>query len=164
MEFIKTPEFWLALAFVLVLLIAGRPLKRGLEKWGSEKAKAIQKQFDEAQQLKEHAEKLKEQYQKAYTQRSSARQKLMHEAEVESRFLETELLGQSSDRLKRKKQEVEMRLKMIAEHGRQNVKRQMLNRVIQKTEKLLMRQQGGQSDDLVDQVCQALDSFENVLK
>ncbi|MBR6411693.1 MAG: hypothetical protein IKS41_00845 [Alphaproteobacteria bacterium] len=168
MTFFETPEFWIAFAFVLVVLVAARPLMRALNAWGEKKAQAIQNQIEEAQKLADQAKKLKEQYEAAYARRSAERQKLMREAETEIRFLETEILDQSSDRVQRKNQEVEMRLKMIAEHGRQDVKQRMLSRVIRKTEQLLTEQLGHQSknenqDDLVENTCRALDSFESAL-
>ena len=167
MALIETPEFWSALAFILVVLFATDPLERALKAWGKRKAEAVQSQFDEAKKLVEQAEKLKQQYETAYARRGLERQKLMREAETEIRFLETEILSQSADQIGRKTQEVEMRLKMIAEHGRQDVKRKMLTQVIQKAEKLLINgkyQAKENPENLTDQVCQALDTFETVLK
>ena len=168
MAFLETPEFWSAFAFILVVLVVGRPLRRALSAWGERKAKAIQDQIDEAQKLVKQAEKLKEQYRMAYARRSSERQKLMREADTEIRFLETELSDQSSDRVRRKSQEVEMRLKMIAEHGRQDVKKRMVTRVINKTEKLLENREEYTSEnenmnDLVENACRALDTFKSAL-
>ena len=111
MALIETPEFWSALAFILVVLFATDPLERALKAWGRRKAEAIQSQFDEAKKLVEQAEKLKQQYETAYARRGLERQKLMREAETEIRFLETEILSQSADQIGRKTQEVEMRLK-----------------------------------------------------
>ena len=169
MGFIETPEFWSALAFILVILIAERPLGRALKSWGKRQADSIQNQFDEAQKLVDQAKKLKEQYEKAYTLRGGARQKLMREAETEIRFLETDAMEQSSDRIRRKSQEVEMRLKMIAEHGCHDIKHQMLKRVVQKTKKILVNErdnnpQNENAENLTEDVCRILASFENIVK
>ena len=167
MEFIETPEFWSTLAFLIIVLMSVRPLKRALKSWGKQQADGVRKQFDEAKNLVEQAEKLKQQYESAYVRRSSERQKLMREAETEIRFLEADALEHSSDQMRRKNQEVEMRLKMIAEHGRQDIKRKMLDRVVGKTEKMLAAQADGSDENteyLTDRVCQALDSFEGILK
>ena len=157
MEFFETPEFWSAVAFFCVVLVVVTPLSRALNAWGKRRAGEVQNQFDEAQKLVDQAQKLKDQYQAAYAGRGGTRQKLMREADVEIRFLETELLSQSADQMRRKTQEVEMRLKMIAEHGRQDVKRKMLKKIVQKTGKLLLRKTDENGDALVERLCGALD-------
>jgi len=169
MGLIETPEFWSAFAFIVVILLAEKPLRRALDTWGKQRAKNIQNQIDEAQKLLDQAQKLRDQYEQAYTRRGLERQKLVREAETEIRFLETEALEQSSDRMRRKNQEVDMRLQMIAEHGRHDIKHQILERVVHKAEKLLVIKRDtdtpkADTDRLTDDVCGALDSFETVLK
>ena len=169
MDLIKAPEFWTSLAFILVILISSRPLSKALKAWGKRKADSIQNRFTEAKKLVAQAEKLKKQYESAYGRRSSERQKLMHEAEIEIRFLEADSLAQSSDRMKRKSKEVEMRLKMIAEHGRQGIKHQILEHVVRKTKKLLADGKNNNLEDesvgdLTERICKSLNSFESSLK
>ena len=159
MEFFETPEFWSATAFFLVVLVVVGPASRALESWGKRRAETVQSRFDEAQKLVDQAKQLKEQYQVSYAGRNAERQKLMREADVEIRFLETELLGQSADQMRRKTQEVEMRLKMIAEHGRQDVKRKMLKKVVQKTEKLFKKKPKENLNASVGRLIGALDTL-----
>jgi len=166
MTLFQSAEFWVGLAFVMVLCLALYPLCKWLSAWGEKQANLVRNRLDEANALKVKAEKLAKQYEQAYQKRTQERQHLIQEADKEIQFLKTDALQQSHDRMQRKQQEVAIRLKMIEENGRQDIKRKMLKQVVNKTKTLLKANRNALADNpetLTDQVCQALDEYQPIL-
>ena len=164
MKMIQSPEFWSALAFGIVVFAVIKPGCRFLKKWGQKQADAILRQQKEAEDVLQKAKKLCAQYKTVYQNRGSERQKIMREAEKEIQFLEKEAVHQTEDRMTRKKQEVDLRLKMIAENGEQDIKRKMLSQLVKQTEIQLRSGQAEDTDELVKEACAALDRYEPALR
>lgn len=53
-----TAEFWMAIAFLLILFISFIPLKKLLSAWGQKRAQKIQQELDEAHHLAQTAQEL----------------------------------------------------------------------------------------------------------
>jgi len=164
MHFIQSPEFWSSSAFVLLVAVMARPAKRLLKKWGQKQASAVRKQQAEAAEVLKKAEVLEAQYKSLYQKRNQERRKVMREAEQEIQFLEQDLLKQTNDRIARKNQEVDLRLKRIAENGRQDIKRKMLSRLVKQAENQLAKTENEDMDDLIRKACEALENFAPALK
>lgn len=62
--FFESPETWVAVAFVLFVLLAGRAIWRALAKMLDARAARIKAELDEAQRLREEAEALLAEYQR----------------------------------------------------------------------------------------------------
>ncbi len=60
----ESPELWVAVAFVLFVLLAGRALWRAIAKMLDARAARIKAELDEAQRLREEAEALLAEYQR----------------------------------------------------------------------------------------------------
>jgi F-type H+-transporting ATPase subunit b len=69
---IHNDEFWVALAFVLILVVAWRPAQRRLGATLDERAVVIKSELDQAQQLREEAQRTLAEYQR--NQRDALRQ------------------------------------------------------------------------------------------
>ena len=164
MHFIQSPEFWSSSAFVLSVAVMARPAKRLLKKWGQKQADGIRKQQAEAADVLKKAEALEAQYKALYQKRSQERRKVMREVDREIQFLEQDLLKQTNDRIARKNQEVDLRLKRIAENGRQDIKRKMLSRLVKQTESQLAKTENENMDDVIKRACEALENFAPALK
>lgn len=136
-EILASPEFWSSFAFILVILVFMRPLIKGLNGWTEKQVSAIHREQTSAREVLEKAEEIKKKYEKAYLNRFSEKQKMMQEADSEIAFLDEETHILTMDRINHKKQEVELRLKMIEENGRQDVKSKMLNQVLSDTRRRL---------------------------
>ena len=163
---LQSPEFWTAMAFIFVVGVALRPVLRGLNRWAGRQAEQIRLNRQEAEAVLKKAKDLKQTYEKNYRHRAVERQRIMKAADDEIVALTAETEQRMRDRQIRKKQEVELRLKMMAESGRQDIKRQMLNRVIRQTANLLEERRDNpseQSADLLKQAFSALDQYAGVL-
>ena len=136
---ISSPEFWTSFAFVLVIGLFMRPLLRGMRKWTDKRVNLIQKEQNEAREVLKKAEEMKKKYEKAYLNRFSEKQQMMQEADNEISALDEETHILTTDRINHKKQEIELRLKMIEENGRQDIKTKMLNQIIENTRSRLKK-------------------------
>lgn len=58
MELINNPETWVAIAFVIFVVLAGRPIGRGIGKALDARAARIKAELDEAKSLRDEAQKL----------------------------------------------------------------------------------------------------------
>jgi F-type H+-transporting ATPase subunit b len=64
MHFIETPEFWVAVAFVLFVVLAGRPIYRAVAAQLDARAARIKAELDEAARLRDEAQQLLSEYQR----------------------------------------------------------------------------------------------------
>ena len=166
---IQTPEFWTSFAFVFVLFLSARPVMRYLEKWTQGQAEQIQKRRQEAQDVLKKAEALKKQYETAYQNRQVEQRQMLEAADTEISFLESETQQLTNDRMARKSQEIDLRLRMIEENGRQDIKSKMLARVVSEAQSQLqtLRDTGKlaeNTDVLIQQAFEALDTYAAALK
>jgi len=164
MNFIQSPEFWSSSAFVLLVLIMLKPAGRLLKKWGQKQADQIRRRQEEAEGVLKKAGEMRAQYKDLYQKRNQEHRKIMRQADREIQFLEQDLLKQTNERIARKNQEVDLRLKRIAENGRQDIKRKMLSYVVKQTENRLAEIKDENTDVLVEQACSALEKYASVLK
>ena len=165
----QAPEFWTSLAFILVVVVSIRPVMRYLNKWAAGKADEIQKRRQAAKDVLKKAEELKKQYEKTYQNRQVEQRQSLETAENEIAFLENETQQVAADRMARKNQEIELRLKMIEENGRHDIKSKMLSRVVSDTKNKLIAMRDSEkiienTDDLIKQAFNALETYEVALK
>ena len=140
-DILSSSEFWTGFAFVLVVGLFMRPLLRGMSKWTDKRVNLIQKEQNEAREVLKKAEEMKKKYEKAYLNRFSEKQQMMQEADNEISALDEETHILTTDRINHKKQEIELRLKMIEENGRQDIKTKMLNQILSDTRRYLKKQE-----------------------
>ena len=164
MNFIQSPEFWSSSAFVLLVLVMLKPASSLLKKWGQKQADQISWRQEEAESVLKKAKEIQVQYKGLYQRRNQERRKIMRQADREIKFLEQDLIKQTNERIARKNQEVDLRLKRIAENGRQDIKRKMLSYVVKQTENRLAEIKDENTDALVEQACSALEKYASVLK
>jgi F0F1-type ATP synthase, subunit b len=62
MEFLRDPETWIAAAFIVFIVAAGRPILRAMNKGLDERGARIKANLDEARRLREEAEALLAEY------------------------------------------------------------------------------------------------------
>lgn len=64
MEFLSSPETWVAAAFIIFVVLAGKPIGRALGRGLDARAERIKAQLDEARALRDEAEKLLAEHQR----------------------------------------------------------------------------------------------------
>lgn len=86
----ESPETWVAVAFVLFILLAGRAIWRALAKMLDARAARIKAELDEAQRLREEAEALLAEYQRKQREAKGEAEAIVAQARDEATRLRRE--------------------------------------------------------------------------
>src|SRR5258706_797168 len=90
MEFLHDPELWIAVAFVIFVVAAGRPIFRAITKMLDERAAKIGADLDEARRLREEAQALLAQYKKKQEEAAREASDIMTRAREEAEVFRKE--------------------------------------------------------------------------
>ena len=157
-ELFSSPEFWNGFAFLIVIAVFVRPFLRAVKRWTEKKVALMRQEQTAAKDVLLKAGEIKEKYEKAYANRFAEKRRLMQEADNEIAVLDEEMYLLTTDRINRKKQEVDLRLKMIEENGRQDIKRKMLNQILEDTRRRLKKKEFSENaEDVLQNALNALD-------
>ena len=88
--FFESPETWVAVAFVLFVVLAGRAIWRALAKMLDARAARIKAELDEAQRLREEAEALLAEYQRRQRDAKGEAEAILAQAREEAARLRRE--------------------------------------------------------------------------
>ena len=113
--FYENPEFWVGLAFVLVVLMLARPIGRILNLMLNKRIEAIADRITEAQKLNEDAQKLLAEYEKKYLNAEKEAKNILRKSEREIEMLKDERLKKLEAEMNMKQKEAEQRLKTAQE-------------------------------------------------
>lgn len=168
-EWLKNPEFWTATAFILVVGAGMRPLFRFLKRWAARQADAVRQTAQQAADMRQKAQALKDKYEASYRGRWTVQRTLMEQADAEVERLTADATAQARERMARKNQEIEIRLNMIADNGRQDIKGKMLARVVADARRRAAERRDDpgyteQASVVLDETLAALDTYAPLLQ
>src|SRR5215475_12263338 len=151
MEFLSDPEVWVAVAFVIFLIVAAKPIARAITKGLDGRAARIKAQLDEARALREEAERLLTEYQGKQRAAMSEAEAVIARAREEAERLRREAAANLDAALKRREK---MALDKIAQAEAQavaDVRNQAIDIAIAAATKLLKENiDAGKSDEIID--------------
>lgn len=101
----ENPEFWVALAFVLVVILAFKPAARALTGTLDARAAKIRAQIEEARKLREDAQALLAEYQKKQRDAMSEAEKIIAQARAEAARLKIDAEKDLENAITRRKQQ-----------------------------------------------------------
>lgn len=113
--FYENPEFWVAMAFVLVVLVLSRPIARLLGELLNRRIEAIADRITEAQKLNEDAQKLLSEYEKKYLNAEKEARNILRRSEKEIELLKEERLKKLEADMEIRQKEAEQRIKATQE-------------------------------------------------
>ena len=113
--FYENPEFWVGLAFVLVVLMLARPIGRILNLMLNKRIEAIADRITEAQKLNEDAQKLLAEYEKKYLNAEKEAKNILRKSEREIELLKDERLKKLEAEMNMKQKEAEQRIRTAQE-------------------------------------------------
>ena len=90
--FYENPEFWVGLAFVLVVVLLARPVVKMAGAMLVKRIDAIAKRINDAQQLKDDAQKMWVEYEKKYLNAKNEAYEILEKSEREMEILKNERL------------------------------------------------------------------------
>lgn len=113
--FYENPEFWVVVAFVLVVAVLAKPVARLLNEMLNRRIEAIADRITEAQKLNEDAQKMLAEYEKKYLNAEKEARNILRKSEKEIEFLKEDRLKKLEADMEMKQKEAEQRIKTAQE-------------------------------------------------
>ena len=113
--FYENPEFWVGVAFVLVVAVLAKPVARLLNEMLNRRIEAIADRITEAQKLNEDAQKMLAEYEKKYLNAEKEARNILRKSEKEIEFLKEDRLKKLEADMEMKQKEAEQRIKTAQE-------------------------------------------------
>jgi len=158
MEFLRNPEIWVAVAFVIFVGLAAKPIARAIAKGLDGRAARIKAQLDEARALREEAERLLADYQRKQHDALKEAEDIVARARDEAGRLTREAAANLDAAFKRREK---MALDKIAQAESQavaDVRNQAVDIAIAAATKLLKENiDAGKGDEIIDSAIAELD-------
>lgn len=158
MEFLHNPETWIAVSFVLFLVLAGKPILRFINKGLDERAAKIRRDLDEARRLRSEAEALLAEYKKKQADAAREAGEIVQHAREEAELFRKEAAANLTASLARRER---MALDKIAQAEVQavaEVKSQAVDLAVAAARRILEQQMAGpRAGSLIDQSIAELD-------
>lgn len=102
--FFATPEFWVMVAFVILVGFASRPLFRKIAGTLDDRSAAIRRQLDGARELREEAQELLASYQRKHRDSAAEAEAILDLARNEAASMTERAMGELERTLKRREQ------------------------------------------------------------
>jgi len=158
MEFLHDPELWIAVAFVLFIVAAGRPIGRAIAKMLDERGAKIKADLDEARRLRDEAQALLAAYEKKQKEAAREAADILAHAREESELFRKEAASNLTAALARRER---MALDKIAQAEAQavaEVRGQAVDLAVAAAQRILQQQMAGpRAGSLIDQAIAELD-------
>ena len=104
-NFYDNPEFWVGLAFVVVVLLLVKPIRKVGSSLLNKRIDAIAKRINDAQKLKDDAQKLWVEYEKKYLNVQNEAFEIISKSEKEISFMKSERLKKLNEEISRRESE-----------------------------------------------------------
>lgn len=137
---LKSPEFWMAMSFVILAVFIARPLCFGLNRWGKKRAEAIQNKLDEAQQLHQQATELVKKYELEIKKHPQQYEEMIEQAEYEIQILKQDFKQKNDEKKRLRKRIMDFRLQTIQCNGIKKIEDEMVQQIVVKTQEKLAKQ------------------------
>lgn len=108
--FYQSPEFWVAVSFVLVVVFLARPISRIFKKMMIKRIYAIANRIQEASDLKDDAQKLLVEYEKKFIRAKEEAENILEKSEREINLIKKESLNRLERDMATKEKEAHMRI------------------------------------------------------
>ena len=161
MNELSNPEFWVGVGFCIVCAFLIIVLRKKVIQWGKGQAELVQKDLNEAHELRVAAEKLFNDYEERTQNLEQEKAEIMLVAEKEVVALQKEADDRLSKKIERKRQDVQDRVALIKENTKKDLASTMMQQVMTKTKSLLAEKNIRQSSDDIDK---AIDDVLGILE
>lgn len=134
---LESPEFWVAVSFVLFLVVVGKKAMSALGGMLDDRTEQIRKQLDEAQNLREEAQAELANYQRLQRDALAEAEEIISHAKEEAARIREEAKTDLAERLKRREEQAMDRIAQAEAQALQDVRAQAVDLAIAATAKLL---------------------------
>jgi len=156
-EILSAPETWVAVAFIILVVLAWKPTQRALVSSLDARAARIERELTEATRLREEAQALLAQYQRKHRDAMSEADAILAQAKSEADRLSQQAARDLSAMLKRREELALQRIAQAEQQAAADVRAAAVDVAIAATGKLLAeRLDGAKGDALIDQAIREL--------
>jgi|SRR5215471_2417799 len=158
MEFLADPEVWVAVAFVIFVVVAAKPIFKFITKGLDTRAARIKGQLDEARALREEAERLLADYQRKQREAAKEAEDIIARAREETGRLQREAAANLEAAFKRREKMAMDKIAQAESQAVADVRNQAVDIAIAAATKLLKENiDAGKSDEIIDAAIAELD-------
>lgn len=133
----SNPETWVAIAFVIFIVLTARPIARALGGALDSRAARIKQDLDEAERLREEAHDLLAEHQRKLRQASKEAEEIMEQAKAEASRLRAHAADDLKTSLRRREQLALDRIAQAETQAEQEVRGLAVDIAVAATAKLL---------------------------
>ena len=152
MELFQDPEFWVALAFVVIVLAAFRPVLRTVNAMLDSRADLIRVQIDEARKLREDAQTLLTEYQRKQRDAMAEAEQIIAHAKADAARLKVEAEQELTLSVERRKQQALERIAQSEAQAVAEVRNTAIDVALAAAQQLIQQNLGAsQKEALADQ-------------
>jgi F-type H+-transporting ATPase subunit b len=156
-EFLSAPETWVAVAFVILVVLLWKPAQRALLSALDARAARIERELSEAARLREEAQALLAQYQRKHRDAMKESEAILVRAKAEADRLSQQAASDLAASLKRREELALQRIAQAEQQAAADVRAAAVDVAIAATEKLLAEKlEGAKGDALIDQAIREL--------
>ena len=156
-DLFSTPEFWILVAFIMIVAVVIRPLRRAVTKALDERGERIKSQLDEAQRLREEAQHLLAEYQRKQRQAHRDAEQILTRARAEADRHRTQHAEELEAALKRREQQAMDRIAQAESDALDEVRQRAADIAVAATRQLLKEKvEGAKGDALIDAAIEEL--------
>lgn len=158
MEFLHDPELWIAVAFVIFVVAAGRPIARAISKMLDERGAKIKADLDEARRLRDEAEALLAQYKKKQQEAARETADILAHAREEAEVFRKEAGANLTAALARRERMALDKITQAEAQAVAEVRSQAVDLAVLAAQRILEQQMAGpRAGSLIDQAITELD-------
>jgi len=146
------PTFWVAVAFVLFLAIAGKALWRGIAKALDDRTALIARTLGEAEKLRNEAQRAREEAQRSLADSSRLAQEIVAQARQEAERIAQHAAEERETMIARRAQQAKDRIAQAEAAATREVRNMAVDVALAATRTLLREQVGtGRTQSLIDE-------------
>lgn len=156
---LDSPTFWVAVAFVILMALILKPVSKAVIAALDARQERIRSELDEAQRLREEAQKLLAEYKRKQRDAVQEAEDLLTNAKAEAGRLSKQAQADLEAVLQRREQAALDKIAQAEAQAIQDVRDQAVDMAVSATRTLLSENMdAAKSDDLVDQAIKELGS------
>jgi F-type H+-transporting ATPase subunit b len=137
MEFLRDPEIWVAIAWVIFVVLAGKPVYRRVAKMLDDRAAKIRSELSEAERLRDDAEKLLGDYQRRQRQAMKEAEAILAHAKDDAERIRKEAMVNIEAALKRREKQAMEKIAQAEAQAVAEVRNQAVNLAVLGAQKAL---------------------------
>ena len=154
---LSAPETWVAVAFVIFVVLVWKPAQKALLSGLDSRAARIEKELSEAARLREEAQALLAQYQRKHRDAMKEADEIVSHARDEANRLAQQAARDLEASLKRREELAMQRIAQAEQQATADVRAAAVDVAVAATERLLKdRLDGAKGDALIDQAIKEL--------